>query len=787
MGRRVIRRLASGVVAVCAAVCAMSLTMASGASAQPRDRAVITVTTAADLAPPCPSGSVSLRCAIAAANRGSSPTTIAFAIPASDAGCGGTPLVCMIAPATALPAVRADDVTIDGYTQPGASANTLPFADGDDATIVVRVDGAAAPAGTSGLVLTGARDVVRGLSITGFVVCFDCGGIPGEESGGSAIEMRGPSDVVDGDFLGVLPDGMTAGANEFAGVDVTGTGASNGRVGGPYASSTNVIGGNRQCGGGDCQGFGVYVDVNGAGTLVERNLIGTTRSGRSALPNAATGVVVLATKSIVAGNVISASGGDGVLSGGRGARFAENLIGTDVTGTVALENHSHGLDVQAQGDAVRGNVISGNGDTGLVLSSTGAVVRGNLVGTDATGSRAIGNGFDPSAIFLGQPINGTDGIVVCGGGNTIGGSNAGDGNVVSGNRGDGIFVGSGDDSVQGNLVGTDAGGAATIPNHADGIGSRPMIFQGVGFCEQAPNGSGGSNVTIGGDGGAANVVAGNRGGGIDMIGLAGSTIASNLVGTNATGTSPLGNGSDGVSLGGACEDRVCVPSANDAITGNVVGANGGRGVVVSGRGGGTGIAITGNRIGAGPDGSATLGNAGAGVVLEDGASVDVVGGGAAGDGNVVAGNGGPGIQVGRSERDRTTRVAIEGNSTFANAGLGIDLAPVGTVDCSTPPPGPNDDVPCPVITGARPSEVRGTACAGCTVEVFAARPDAGDSGHGEGAVLLARVLASPTGAWSASIPSGELAVGDPVTATATTPASTVPAETSEFAANVGVG
>jgi Right handed beta helix region len=746
----------------------------------------ITVTTAADLPTPCTPSALSLRCAIAAANQAGSAATIAFAIPGSDAGCAGTPTVCTIRVASALPPLKATGSVIDGYTQAGSSPNTLPLSGGTNARISVALDGSLAPEGTSGIVVTGSGDTVRGLSITGFITCFSCGPIPGLQTGGSGIELRGSNDVAAGNFLGVRPDGVTAAANEFAGVDVTGSSASAAIVGGTDPASTNLLSGNEQCTLGDCEGFGAYVEL-GDGTVVQRNLIGTSASGREAVPNAATGLVVLAANVTVAGNVISGSGGDGVLTGGTGVSLIRNLIGTDATGTAVLENHSHGADIQADANVVRGNVISGNGDTGLVLSSTNAIVQGNKIGTDVSGSAALGNGFDPSAIFLGQPINGTDGLVICGGGSTIGGSTAGQGNLVSGNRGDGIYVGAGENVVQGNLVGTDATGTKAIPNKVDGIGSRPFLFQGVGFCMQAPNGGGGANNTIGGTTATAgNLVSGNLGVGIDLIAALDSTVSRNVVGTNRNATAALGNARAGIVVDGVCDEHGCSPSSGDHITSNVVGANGGDGIDVGGTGGGTGIVVSGNRVGLNASGQPVLGNAHAGITVANGASGDIVGGTVASAANVVAGNGGAGIAIGSSSSDTGTHVVVQGNSTSANAGLGLDLAPVGVVNCSTPPPGPNDYVPCPVLSAATATAVSGTACPGCTVEVFLAKADAGDSGHGEGARLLGRAIAAGNGQWSLTVTAGALHQGDLVTATATTPVGTTAPETSEFGANLTV-
>src|SRR6185312_15315179 len=77
--------------------------------------------------------------------------TIAFAIPGDG--------VRTIQPASPLPTI-AEAVAIDGYTQPGSSANTL--ATGDDAVLRIEIDGSAA--GTSDLLRVNASGTtIRGL------------------------------------------------------------------------------------------------------------------------------------------------------------------------------------------------------------------------------------------------------------------------------------------------------------------------------------------------------------------------------------------------------------------------------------------------------------------------------------------------------------------------------------------------------------------------------------------------------------------------------------------------
>src|SRR5690348_11061837 len=146
-----------------------------------RASATLVVNTAADLAAPCQASAFSLRCAITQANADGSGDTIDFHIPASAPGCAGTPAVCTIQPRRALPALTASLTVIDGGSQPGASPDTLPIGKGDDAVITVRLDGALAGKGANGIVVTGVHDTVRGLSVTGFIVCFTCGPIRSEE------------------------------------------------------------------------------------------------------------------------------------------------------------------------------------------------------------------------------------------------------------------------------------------------------------------------------------------------------------------------------------------------------------------------------------------------------------------------------------------------------------------------------------------------------------------------------------------------------------------------------
>ena len=111
-----------------------------------------------------------------------------------------------------------------------------------------------------------------------------------------------------------------------------------------------------------------------------------------------------------------------------GNLLAGNFIGTDATGTAAIANNV-GLEISQSSDNTvggtasgAGNVISGNTTDGILIQSgfLNTLVAGNQIGTNASGTAALGNG-------VGVYLETTDG-------NTIGGTAPGSVNVISGNN-----------------------------------------------------------------------------------------------------------------------------------------------------------------------------------------------------------------------------------------------------------------------------------------------------------------------------------------------------------------
>ena len=302
------------------------------------------------------------------------------------------------------------------------------------------------------------------------------------------------------------------------------------------------------------------ISVRGDGNRVVGNHIGT--DGASQLPNVDYGVQIEGDGNVVGGigpgdrNVISSNGAEVRIVTGTGNRIEGNLIGTDDTGSVALGSFG-GVIIDSTGNIVgspdAGNVIAGESD-GVRLYGDDNIVQANLIGTNAAGRAALAN---------------RTGVIVDGERNTIGGPNPGEGNVVSGNDLDAILLNyEGDfNSVQGNLIGTNAAGTRAVPN---GGGFAGLAFSAIAI-ESNDN-------TIGGpEPDAGNVVSGNVGDGVQILGDR-NTILGNQIGTDATSRWDRGNGGSGVHIVGGALNTI--GSTDLTEPGNLISFNGGDGVTV---------------------------------------------------------------------------------------------------------------------------------------------------------------------------------------------------------------
>ncbi len=593
----------------------------------------------------------SLRYAILQSNATPGQTnTIDFAI----TGTG----VQTISPQSPLPAIT-QAVLIDGESQPGYAGTPL-----------IEINGQSSGS-DDGLTVNGSNVTIRGLDIVGF-------------SSGAAIHISGASSTgnwVYGDFLGTDPSGQTAVPN-FDGVAIQ-SGASNNTIGGTTPAERNLISGNSW--------DGVHiVDSGTTGNVVEGNFIGTDKSGSKRLGNGASGVAIFtgASNNLVggtgaaAGNTISGGSGAGVYisdPGTTGNLVEANLIGTDASGTHALGNDGVGVailnsatDNTIGGTAAgAGNTISGNSADGVHVAgagTTGNLVEANLVGTDGSGTHALGN--DGSGVV----------IATGAGNNTIGGTTAGAGNTISGNSGEGVFIsdsGTTGNLVEANLIGTDASGTHALGNDGSGITIQNSA----------------TDNTIGGTTPAVrNVISGNSVDGLHILGTGttGNVVEGDFLGTDLIGSQRLGNDYAGVAIFAGANNNLVGGTAAGA--GNLISANGTNGIYISDPGT-SGNAVEGNLIGTDASGTHALGNIDSGVAIQGGANNNTVGGTAAGAGNTISANSAVGVYI---SDPGTTGNLVEANligtdasGTYAlgNDGTGIAIqnsATNNTIGGTTP-------------------------------------------------------------------------------------------------------
>jgi hypothetical protein len=372
-----------------------------------------------------------------------------------------------------LPSIT-EAVTIDGTTQPSGR---------------VEINGDRAGRAATGLILAGGNSVVRGLTITRFrfdlvkLLALDFVG-----AGGTAIRIASNNNIIEGNFLGTTSTGATDVGNDLAGVLVTG---SDNTIGGTRDTARNILSGNL---------VGVGLVTNAAtGNVVLGNYIGTDPTATTAIPNSA-GVVILGAATNTIGG--TASGARNIISGNRKAPPLPTL---PLAGGVAL------VDFQS---------FSG---------TSGNLIQGNFIGLTRTGTTALGNGIlngrvPGAGIFIGSATR-----------NTIGGTTPSARNIISGNNGFGIALGTANGAgasgtlIQGNAIGTQADGRTALGNSSHGI-----------FITASSS----ENLIGGADPGAGNIIAFNNGDGVAIESGRRNAILSNAIFSN--GGLGIDLGDDGV-------------------------------------------------------------------------------------------------------------------------------------------------------------------------------------------------------------------------------------------------
>ena len=477
-------------------------------------------------------GAGSLRQALLDANSTPGANLIHFNLPGSG--------VRTVAPLTPLPLIR-NTLTIDGYSQPGSSPNTL--ANSNNAVLLVRLDGVNITNGfPTGLCFSNAaNNSVRGLILVRFYT-----GIQLYASSGNTIA---------GNWIGLDADGVSRG-NLGPGVDVTCAvfNRSTGNlIGGVTPADRNVISGNRV----GVSFFPTSADYN----TVQGNFIGTDATGALPRGNTFEGIKVQSATNIVIGgaslgarNLICANGTGISLVGSTRDVVQGNFIGADATGHYALSNTGDGIDVQnctliTLGSPNAGNLIGNNGGYGIsLLGCATNTVQGNWIGTDATGAWPLGNGKD--GIYLQDSSGTTMGGTAAGAANVIefnlgagvniysGQSNKVSASSIFDNAGPGILLGAGANQSQSAPVLTSAGSAYSSIQVQGTLASQPKTLYSLEFFASPPWDAWG--ITEGRTYlGAMSLATDGTGNGAFAVTLPASAPADWLV--TATATDPAGN------------------------------------------------------------------------------------------------------------------------------------------------------------------------------------------------------------------------------------------------------
>jgi hypothetical protein len=539
-------------------------------------------------------------------------------------------------------------------------------------------------------------------------------------NGGTGITLLNDDNesVIQGNRIGVNAAGDAALPNDGSGIFITDTEFS--LIGGTVSGARNVISGNT--------GEGIFLLGDASATTIHGNYIGTNAAGTAALGNGGSGVVIQETFSTRLGgptaaerNVISGNAQHGVvLVNAVGNRIEGNYIGTNAAGTADLGNEFIGVAVFLEsrqnviGSIGAGNVISGNDSDGITIlaESNDNDVLGNLIGTNAAGTAAIGNGsLNEFLDFVGA------GVSILGFNNRIGGSEAGAGNVISGN-GTGISI-SGDAAtanlIRGNLIGTSADGTADL-------GNRWGIFN-----------SGAPSTLIGGSlPGEGNVISGSTIDGI-AITLATATdvrVEGNRIGTSLDGMTAIPNTQNGISVRFGA-NGVAIGGGAGVETRNLISGNIGTGIRLET----DGNVVEFNSIGPNASFGGGLGNGGTGVSIT-GANNRI-------DSNVIRFNSGTGITATGAGN------GFSGNSISDNGALGIDLGGDGVTANDAPDVDGAQNFP--VLTAAQSlgSSTRVVGSLESTPSTqfdirFYQSPSCDASGNGEGQTQLG-VLVQTTG------------------------------------------
>ncbi len=569
------------------------------------------------------SGASNIDCAA-----GSGADDIEFNIGAGDAQ--------VITISSDVPSVTSE-VHVDGTTQPGITPATC-----SPRNLYISIDGNGLTQKVLYFLAGSSGSSVNGLNIYGTTI--------------GAIDIATDTVTVTCNNIGtnLAGTGVAPNINQDTGIRFE-NGDSN-IIGGNSEAERNIVSGNNFA--------GFWLTTGSENNVITGNYVGVDVNGTAAVPNGASGIALLDSDTNTIGgsgagegNLVSGNGQSGIfLQNADSNNFWGNYIGLDVTGTAAIANGFSGIaisdgDSNTIGGSAAGerNIISGNFNDGInVTMGDTNVIQGNYIGTDITGMVGVANGG--KGVVIGGNPGDVDGNII--GGNRL----LGEGNVISNNSfGGSAFTNTTNLVIKGNIFGLTQDGLTYLGNTNEGIADNDSISMTIGG-------------TVAGEG---NIISGNGLSGVHFSSTTLSTIQGNIVGLDSTGTAIIGNSGGGIILLNSDNNTI---GGTAAGAGNLVSGNSNVGIDIEI---GDSNTIQGNRVGTDITGTLDLGNTNRGIAVQNG-TLNVIGGTTVAARNIIAGNDDTGIQLDY----QATFTTVQGNwvgvdalgNPLGNGTFGIGIA-----------------------------------------------------------------------------------------------------------------
>jgi CSLREA domain-containing protein len=372
--------LLTKIISVISVMVAGFFFMASHASA-----ATLTVNSKADST--ADDGSCTLREAITAANTdtasgalsgeyiaGSGTDTINFNISGTADFTNGGQNGYTITPTSTL--LVTQTVIINGYTQPGSSANTAPAPQPINSILLIELD----QSSSGGIQLNADNIVVRGLVMN--------------SSSGTGVLAGGDNIEIKGNYIGTNPQGTSAKANTLNGINASVSGfddPDNLIIGGASPVDRNIVSGNTSA--------GITPNIGDDNWVIKGNYIGVGRDGMTAIPNSSPNSPGALSLDNSTGHIIGGTeaGATNVISGnGSFGPFPDNISNVLIQGNII-------------GPDWQGNPIAGASQQGGIgLPPIAGPIYNTLIGgVSPSAGNHIAYNQGPGIAVLNVAFNGT--------------------------------------------------------------------------------------------------------------------------------------------------------------------------------------------------------------------------------------------------------------------------------------------------------------------------------------------------------------------------------------------